>query len=76
MMSEWLCTSKMPEDGNWYLVCYQKKLHTVTAARVLGKSNNSRILFEDRTGKVNISSVGFTHFIDHKPNELTDKVNE
>jgi hypothetical protein len=37
MMSDWLYTSKMPEDGNWYLVCYQKKLHTVTAARVRGK---------------------------------------
>jgi len=68
-MIDWLCTSKMPEDGNWYLVCYQKKLNTVTAARILGKSNDGRILFEDRTGKVNISCVGFTHFIDHKPHE-------
>jgi len=72
IVSDWLCTSKMPEDGNWYLVCYNKKLHTVTAARVLGKSSDGRILFEDRSGKVNISG-GFTHFIDHKPHELTDR---
>ena len=73
IMSDWLDTSKMPEDGNWYLVCYQKKLHTATAARVIGKSSNGRILFEDRAGMVNISGMGFTHFIDHKPKRVSDE---